>query len=629
MKISKILKAPLALLLAASIIFTGLLTSCGGGGATTTTTSSTATTTTSTSTVTSKTPTAIVSSTTTKSSTTTTTAALPAFRITALGVTKAAPMSSISITGAGFDAGADISVRFFNKAGYSVSVPAHDIKATSLTASVPAYIDPETEMFGAGIVGVEVIQKAGAGTLTTNAIEGLQITDLPASGGTLGAATIEYLDGIIQLLQDSQYHLYCLEQISDGGVTDPVLSECLATLEADYVELKAQVQSIIDDPAKKIELATITLATGETLSMSLDINAVATIDRLVSSYNQRLSNDLNTNLVLAPTAPKAVAAGWKDGIKGFTLPPADESAPDNPWRVQGESTQRAQQKVKTAGDSAGVISSMSESVVTPEGRGNPVENQIRPMSEGRVAAKWVSSTFVTGAFAMAQDYSAASAATGSAAWNQGNGLVSGIFTNIVNWLVTGDSRVESNNKPFRDIVIDSFKTNSAGILISQSSLADVSRGEALELNRLPQESGLALVYDKVKPEVPESLAGLWTGTGWSYDCCEDDGTRLSRITWDVSVFIISQNGADVVGKITLTKVKQEIIDYVYWKPVTSFGPDHLMDGKTAEQYLYFHTPGWAWNWAIAADRMSMDGFFEGPGPGTWCEGKTFHLAKFR
>ena len=77
------------------------------------------------------------------------------------------------------------------------------------------------------------------------------------------------------------------------------------------------------------------------------------------------------------------------------------------------------------------------------------------------------------------------------------------------------------------------------------------------------------------------------------------------------------------------QVKQEIIDYQYWRQVSSEGPEHLMDGKTAQQFLYFHTPGKAWNWEISADRMSIDGYFEAAGPGTWCVGKTFHLAKFR
>ena len=611
------MKSKPAVMISIFLILVIVITGCGSAPATTTSSPPT----------TPKTPTPTVASTTPPTTVASATPTpLPAFRITTLSTTKAVPISSLSITGAGFDANADIQVRFFDTLGFSASVPASDVKATSLTVSVPAYIDPSTEMFSAGVVGVDVVQKSGTDTLTTNTIGGLQITDLPASNGTPGAATLEYLDGIIQLLRDSQYHLYCLEQISEGAVTDPILSDCLVKLEADYLEVKAQVQSIIADPDNSIALATITLATGETLSMSLDIGAISTIDRLLSSYNQRLSNDLNSNLVLAPTTPKVILASWKPDRASGAEPQVDESSPNQQWRIQNESIQNAQQKVKTTSDSAAVIASMAEPVGSPNAQGGSV---LKPMAKDRVAACWLSSTFVTGAVAMAQDYSAASAATGGEAWNQGSGFISGLFTNIVNWLVTGDAQVESNNKSFHDIVVDAFKKTSAGILINQSPLANVTRDDAVQRNRLPQESGLALVYDKEKPPVPNSLAGLWTGTGWSYDCCEDDGTRLSRITWDVSVFITSQNNTDVFGKITLKVVKQEIIDYVYWKKVYSFGPDHLMDGKTAEQFLYFHTPGWAWKWEIASDRMSIDGFFEGPGPGTWCDGKTFHLAKNR
>ena len=543
-----------------------------------------------------------------------------------MSITKAVPMSSFSITGAGFDANADIQVRFFNKLGFSVSIPADDVKATSLTVSVPAYIDPSTEMFNAGIVGVQVVQKSSTNTLTSNTIEGLQITDLPVYNGTPGAATLEYLDGIIQLLRDSQYHLYALEQISDGAVTDPTLSDCLAKLEADYLEVKAQVQSIIADPNKSIELATIKLPTGETLSMSLDIGAISTIDRLVSLYNQRLSDALNSNLALVPTTSKVVLAGWKpDVVRGVELQ-IDESSSSQQWRVQGESIQKAQQKVKVANDCATVVTAVSDPVKSPNTQDGTAA---KPMAKDRVAAGWVASTSVTGAGAMAQDYSAASAATGGEAWEQGRDFISGFFTKLVNRIVYSDSQVDSTNKSFRDLISDATKKNSAGILLSQSPLANTTRQDAMQRGRLPQESGLALVYYTEKPPVPDSLAGLWTGNGWSYDCCEDDGTRLSRITWDVSVFITSQNNTDVFGKITMKVVKQEIIDYEYWKKVSSTGPDHLMDGKTAEQFLYFHTPGKAWSWEIASDRMSIDGFFEGPGPGKWCDGKTFHLAKYR
>jgi len=536
-------------------------------------------------------------------------------------------MASLSITGAGFDAEAGVQVHFFDKAGFSAHIPANDVNLTSLTVSVPAYIEPGTETISAGVVSVQVVQKTKTDTLTTNTVEGLQITDVPAYQGTLGIATLEYLDGIIQLIHDSQYHLYALEEISEGTVTDPTLSDCLTGLEADYLEIKAQVQSIIDDPNKTIELATVKLPTGETFSMTLNIEAISTIDQLVSLYNQRLSSTMNSGLTTALSTPKVVFMSWKTGGGVREAPlQADETPSNQPWRIHGQTIQDAQQKLKTATDCATVVVAMANPDKSPNAPGGTM---LKPMARDRVASGWLASTFISGAGAMAQDYSAASAATGSEEWKQGRDFISGIFTKLVDHLIFGDSQVDSPNKSFRDLIYDATKKTSTGILISQSPIANTARQDAITTGRLPQESGLALVYSTTPPAVPDSLAGLWTGSGWSYDCCEDDGTRLSRITWDVSVFIISQNDTDVVGKITLKVVKQEIIDYQYWRQVSSEGPEHLMDGKTAQQFLYFHTPGKAWNWEISADRMSIDGYFEAAGPGTWCVGKTFHLAKFR
>jgi hypothetical protein len=545
-------------------------------------------------------------------------------------------MSSLSITGAGFDANADIQVHFFDKPGYSVKIPASDVKATSLTVSVPGYISPSTGTFSAGVVNVEVIQKSGTNTLKTNTIEGLQITDLPTSDRTTGAATLEYLDRIIQLLRDSQYHLYCLDQISNGAVTDTVLSDCLSNLITDYTELKTQVQSIITAPGKSIELETIKLPTGETLSMSLNIEAITTIDRLVASYNQRLANDLSNLLVLAPASPKIIFAGWKmPSEAGDAEPQAGELSQDNPFRIQNESIKRAQQKIKTANDSGAAMVSLAEPVGSPDLQGEPVGQTIRPMSKGRVAARWVSSTFITGLGAMAQDYSAASAATGSEAMNQGKGFISGIFTKLINKLASPYDQTyqtESKNKSWHDIIPDFGKKTSAGILISESPLANNTRQGAIDSGRLPQDSGLDLLYYTDKPAAPDNIVGLWTGTGWSYYCCLDDGTRLSKVTWNISIFVISQKEmhGDVVGKITMTitGIERLYFEEDYHEP-HSTGPDLLANAITNNLSFTFTHGDEKWSWDVGPDPYHMDGLFIGPGPGTWCVGKTFHLEKFR
>jgi hypothetical protein len=501
-----------------------------------------------------------------------------------------------------------------------VSVPVANPTATSITVSVPAYIDPETEIFRAGMVGVQVVQSSGTANVTTNTIEGLQITDLPIAGGTPGTATLEYLDDIIQLLQDSRYHLECLEELSGGAVTDPTLNACLTNMLADFLSIKADVESIINGSSKSIELGTMT---GE-VSMSLDMTAVAAIDRLVSSYNQRLAGDLNKITSTASLKPKVMFTGWESPvITGIELP-MDEASSGNQWRVHNQSISDVQQKLTTAINCAASISACAE---TPSPNTKNDSTQ-KPMAANRVAAKWLSSTFVAGTAAMGQDYSAASAATGSDAWQKGSSFIHGFFDNIINTIVTGQTPEKPEKKPFWDIVVDSWKTSSISRLVNDMPFANSTRDEAQKKNELPKDSGMSFVWAEM-PSTPDNIMGKWTGNGQSFECCEDDGERLAKVTWSITIFVYDHKlDGSVQAKITMKVLDVLVLDPEYFHGVSSYGPTPVVSGVRNGKSFTFSCGNKDWTFNIWTDMMRMDGSFIGPGPGIWCDGMSFHLAKY-
>jgi hypothetical protein len=98
-------------------------------------------------------------------------------------------MSILVITGQGFDPNSQIQVNFFNGSGYSVAAPAVLATSTSVTVSVPAFIDSYGG-FAAGSVSVKVTQTPTSGpAASSNVLGGFQIQPvaaaLPLSPGSL------------------------------------------------------------------------------------------------------------------------------------------------------------------------------------------------------------------------------------------------------------------------------------------------------------------------------------------------------------------------------------------------------------------------------------------------------------
>jgi len=122
------------------------------------------------------------------------------------------------------------------------------------------------------------------------------------------------------------------------------------------------------------------------------------------------------------------------------------------------------------------------------------------------------------------------------------------------------------------------------------------------------------------------LVGTWRGNGVSYWLDGDDGTRVARTTWDVTLIITQQQGNTVQGTLTMTNVQQENLT-PQDIPRDSYGPDAITNGWVSSSSLYFDVDEWHWTFSFTTDLMS--GYYTAPGPGTPCDGKSFTLTRQR
>ena len=201
-----------------------------------------------------------------------------AIRLQGLSELRAAPMSLLTITGTGFDSNAALKVRFFDEQGYAVDVPASKFDSTSVTVSVPPFIDLATGAFGLGLVEIQVLQTSTTEALQSNTIGGFQIEDLPFSTEPVGAITINYLEEIIRLFQDTKEHLTTLEEFSGGEDAYPELVASLDVLTASYIASMKEVESVIADPSKSVSFAQM-----EDDTLELNIETISISDRLIGS----------------------------------------------------------------------------------------------------------------------------------------------------------------------------------------------------------------------------------------------------------------------------------------------------------------------------------------------------------
>jgi hypothetical protein len=548
-----------------------------------------------------------------------------------LSANRAAPFTTLTLTGSGFDKDADVRVKFTGKNGFDVTIMADNVQATSLTATVPAYFDLGNDVFGAGTVGVQVLQKSGKDTLGSNVIDGLQIDNLPVPPQPTGAATLAYLDGIIQLLQDSRSHLKTLDGLSKGSLSSQKLIDSLTRLEADYAKVKAQVQAVLKDTSKPV-----VLAKGQNTSMTLDADVISVTDRLIGGLSQGMSSASTVKTVSTASVPGRIdqsraiiqPVAWKSGMSGssprVSLADGQPAEQKQPWNIHGEYLSDAVAKLTAASDFAGTVVAIADSINKAKYHNAAVDKGLT-VPRNVVGLAWIGLTSVPATTALYNDLSAATAATGKEAWTKGAKATYRyalkVGPSLVDTFMFDGVPILGTFDYLANLLLGPIPDTEAGILLNEANVANLARAAAVDSGRLPDKSGLDLVYVQpgTRPDPPKDLVATWKGSGVAYDCCTDDGTRLARVNWDVTVVITSQEAGALEGTINMDPVKIEILNREYYEPIAKTGPLSFGNGMVSGQSVSFFRDGKRWSLTSSSDLKTMKGAFQGFGPGRWCD----------
>ncbi|MFC1940152.1 hypothetical protein ACFLXO_05665 [Chloroflexota bacterium] len=328
-------------------------------------------------------------------------------------------------------------VRFFDEKGYSVDATAFNVSSTSLTVSVPFYIDMTTGEFGPGVVSVKLVQDSTTDTLYSNTIDGFQIEDLASFTEPTGSITIAYLDGIIQCFQDAKAHLISLEEFYDRQDAYPELIVSLDLLLDNYIAVKTEVESIIADPTKSVIFAQI----GDD-NLEMNITTISLIDSFVGSVVQQMVpgsiestalNIDNGDYVLVGSKqvePNFVPLNWIRKEPNFTflnwtqketdLVPV-QSKEENPLSLSGldvsGAIQRAERWSSWTSNMAKGTSLYYEYTHKLPAKVPALEKVLGPI-DTMSSLYWTASTAIPATMVLYEDLSAITAGTSKEAFNQ-------------------------------------------------------------------------------------------------------------------------------------------------------------------------------------------------------------------
>lgn len=216
-------------------------------------------------------------------------------RIQSLSAMGAMPTELLTVTGSGIDPAGGPTVRFSNAAGFKIDIPALKAKPTSLIVPIPPLLSPPGGAFGSGLVQVQVMQKTGAGTSTSNAMADFQIKELPALAGKPGLVTVVVLNDIIR-------HYAKLETDLAGTSLDvAALKSALDKNVAHLKSLVSHIQSIIDNPA----VPAASLGSIQGVELTLDTVALRESDQLLIALFRTLSTTAALDAELAKPSAQA------------------------------------------------------------------------------------------------------------------------------------------------------------------------------------------------------------------------------------------------------------------------------------------------------------------------------------
>jgi hypothetical protein len=192
----------------------------------------------------------------------------------------------LTITGTNINTGATLSLTLSDSTGYSVNIPLSAATSTSITASVPPYINTSNGSFANGTVNLTLTQSSGGATQNSNTLTGFQIQKLPAAT-TNGNSTLALIQANLQEANNLQ------QKIAGTAQATPAVQAAIATQVTDLQTLATNIQNVVQN------------------GQSFSLGAVGGVDITVTPTN---INDVD-NLILAQlqslAAPQTVASAMR------------------------------------------------------------------------------------------------------------------------------------------------------------------------------------------------------------------------------------------------------------------------------------------------------------------------------
>jgi hypothetical protein len=198
--------------------------------------------------------------------------------LAAFSPVSAVPTEPLQVSGTGFDPAQTVTLNLFDGNGYTVTLPPVTVTTTSLSFSVPAYVNPVTSLFASGTVSLQATQTSGANTLTSNTLADFQIQALPTVGGTPGQSTLALLVGSLAEAQRLQTAIVGTPQNS------PTVQNALATQVTNLQTLVSSVQGVVQEGQS--------FSLGEVGGVNITVNStnIADVDNLILATLQAIAN---------------------------------------------------------------------------------------------------------------------------------------------------------------------------------------------------------------------------------------------------------------------------------------------------------------------------------------------------
>jgi hypothetical protein len=227
--------------------------------------------------------------------------------LTAFSPAEGLPATLLTITGTNINPGATLSLTLSDATGYSVNIPLTAASATSITASVPPYINTSNGSFGSGVVNLTLTQSSGGATQNSNTLQGYQIQKLPAAT-TNGNSTLALIQANLQEANNLQ------QKIMGTPQATPAVESAIATQIADLQSLATNIQNVVQQ-GQSFSLGSVGGVNIEVTPANInDVDNLILAQLQSLATPQTLTSSMRAETTTAPGCMSAEAQAYANGV---------------------------------------------------------------------------------------------------------------------------------------------------------------------------------------------------------------------------------------------------------------------------------------------------------------------------